>query len=326
MPRLTTIAVTRRTAIAAMLSATCMAQADPGYPRQGIKIVAPFNSGTVDILSRAFAERLASQLGVAVIVDTQAGAGGIIGASFVAKVVPDGYTLLFTAIDPMIMAPLLQRKTPYDPTQDLTPIAKVGSAPMILVAHPSAPFQTAEEMVAYAKKNPERLNYASSGAGTPDHIIMERLQDALGFRATIVPYKSTAQKTVDTLAGQIPITLLSLSGAQQYLAAKTLRPLAIGSLKRNPALPNVPTMSELTRKPFDATLGYGVLGPAKMPADIVAKLHAEVAKSLNSTQIQSIFVNLGAEPGLLDPKAFAAEIAINQAESRALVQRLNLAQ
>ncbi len=300
--------------------------ADGPYPSGPIRIVAPFNSGTVDILSRAFAERLAEQLGVPVVVDSQPGAGGIIGSTAVVKAAPDGHTLLFTAADPLIMAPLLLRRTPFDPLTDLSPIAKVANSPMILVAHPGAPFQTMEEMVRYAKQNPEKLFYASSGAGTPDHIVMERLQDALGFKATITPYKSTAQKTTDTLAGHVPVTLLSLSGAQQYLSAKTLRPLAIGSLKRTAELPDVPTMAELTRTPFDGTLGYGVYGPAKLAPQMVARLHAEVAKALASPQIATTLPKLGAEVNLLDPAAFAAEMSRQQREARELVQRLNLAQ
>ncbi|QHE84150.1 Bug family tripartite tricarboxylate transporter substrate binding protein [Hydrogenophaga sp. BPS33] len=296
------------------------------YPNGPIRIVTPFNSGTVDILGRAFAERLAEQMGAPVVVESLPGAGGIIGSSAVVRAVADGQTLLFTAVEPLVMAPLLLRRPPFDPLVDLTPISKIANSPMILVAHPAAPFQTAAEMVGYAKQHPDKLFYASSGAGTPDHIIMERLQEALGFKATITPYKSTAQKTADTLAGHVPVTLLSLSGAQQYLSAKSLRPLAIGSLTRRPELADVPAMAELTKAPFDGTLGYGFYGPAKLPPQIAARLHNEISKALSSTQIASTLPKLGSEVNLLDAKAFAAEMSRQQKEGRELVQRLNLAQ
>ena len=155
----------RRAILAAALWATSTAfAADPSFPKQSIRIVAPFNAGTVDILSRSFAERLAAQLGVGVFVDSQPGAGGIVGTGYVTKASADGYTLLFTASEPMIMAPLMLSKPPYDPTKELTPITKVATSAMILVAYPRAPFQTFEEMIAYAKKNPEALSYASSRA------------------------------------------------------------------------------------------------------------------------------------------------------------------
>lgn len=315
----------RRVVLATALGAAFSAFAADGFPNKPIRIVAPFNAGTVDILARSFAERLSAQLGVGVIVDSQPGAGGIVGTGNVTKAAADGYTLLFTASEPMIMAPLLMAKPPYDPTKDLTPITKVATSAMILVAYPGAPFQSFEEMVAYAKKNPAALSYASSGVGSPAQMIMERLQATLGFKATEVPYKNVGQMSIDTMSGQIPITLLSLSGAQQFLSDKTLRPLAIGSLKRVASLPSVPTMSELTKRPFDATLGYGFYGPAKLPADVAEKLHVEISKALESTQISSSIANLGAESQLLNAKALSAELAKLQVESRELVQRLNLA-
>ncbi|HSV83147.1 MAG TPA: tripartite tricarboxylate transporter substrate binding protein [Ramlibacter sp.] len=320
-----TCTITRRTALAALMTPVLGAHAATDFPKQTIRIIAPFNQGAVDILSRLFAERLTAQLGVSVVVEQQTGSGGIIGTNYVTKAAPDGYTLLFTASEPLIMAPLTLRKPPYDPLKELAPVGKIASSPMILVASNSAPFRTAEEMVAYAKKNPGKLAYASSGPGNPDHFNMERLQEILGFQATNIPYKSSAQKTVDTVAGHVLVTLLSLAGAQQFLAQKTLRPLAIGSLKRNASLPDVPTMAELTGKSsFEAGLGYGFFGPARLPADVRDKLYAEIANALTAPQIASSLVTLGSVPHLLNSKDYTGELVKSQIESKALVQRLNL--
>lgn len=310
----------------ALLTATATAQA--AYPNKPIRIVVPFGSATsTDAMARVYARRLAEQMGVAVVVENREGAGGLIGATAAANAAADGYTVLLAVHPPFAIGPLLQKEKAYDPVKDFTPIARVARVPLALVAHKSVPFKTFQEMVAYAKANPGKLDYASAGIGVPSHIFMEQIKQELGIDITFVPYKSTGQMTTDLLAGQVPMTLQTFGVAKPGLASGQLIGLAIGSSRRNPAAPDMPTLNEVSGKPAlgaNVSIWYGFLAPRNLPPAIVAKLHAEIAAATQSADMATTFQTLSADSALAGPADFARDIAVEAEQSRKLVQSLRL--
>lgn len=303
------------------------AQAQGSWPAgKPVKIVVPFGAGTgLDVVARGFAERLGEQLKAPFVVENKEGAGGTVGALAVAHAPNDGNTLLFTAHGPFALAPYLQSGAAYDPVTDFAPIAKVAVIPMVLVTGGNSRFRTFADMVAEAKANPGKLNFASSGLGTPSHLNVEVIKRELNLDIVAVPYKSTSQAMTDVIGGQLPLYMPSFPAALPQLKAGQVRGLAIGSSKRSPLMPDIPTVAELLRQPgLEASVWYGFLAPKGTSPEIVNRLQSEIAKAAATPKITGLLDKAGAEPALLAPREFSQQIARDAESSRKLLQALGV--
>ena len=301
-------------AIVALALTAGSALAADAYPSKPIKLIVPFPpGGPTDVMGRVVAKLLGDKLKQTVVVENKPGAGGNIGTDAVAKAPADGYTLALAAVSSLAIAPALYPKLPYNVTTDLTPIARVGITKGAIVAHPSAPFNDLKGLVAYAKANPGKLAYGSSGVGTANHLAGEMLASAAGIELIHVPYKGTAPLVQDLLGGQLPMSIeSSLSSAGPNVKEGRLKAIAIISGTRSPLLPNVPTVAEQGYPGFDVAIWFGLVGPAKLPADVVAVLNQAVVEGLKTADVAERFARIGAEPAPDTPAEFGAYIRAEQ--------------
>lgn len=266
------------------------------FPSKSIRIVVPFPpGGATDAAARLVAQKMGDHWGQPVVVDNRAGAGGNVGSDFVAKSVPDGYTLVMGVTGSHAINISLYSKMPYDPLADFIPISQVAVVPNVLVVHPSVPAKNLAELIALAKKEPGTLNYASLGNGTAAHLGMEMLKSAAGVDITHVPYRGSAPAVSDLLAGQVQMMVDGLPSSLPHVQAGKLRAIALTSLHRAPALPNLPTISE-TYPGFYADAWSGLFAPKGTPQPVVDKLSAEVQRILKLPDVREKLVALGAEP------------------------------
>ncbi len=267
-------------ALAAALSIFSGAAAAQAWPTKAIRIIVPFPPGNAsDVAARALADRLAQRLGQSVIVENRAGAQGAIGVEAVAKAPPDGYTLLITSLSPLVITPHVSKNLPYDPLRDLAPVARIGWTSMILVAAPSFPANTVQELIAYGRANPGKLSYASLGAGTISMLTMELFKQATGLDILHVPYKGSAQATTDLIGGQVPLMFDGMTSSYGHVKNGKLKALATSATKRSVLAPEIPTLAEsgMTGLKDIGVEGWtGMLAPAGTPPAIVERLNAEV--------------------------------------------------
>jgi tripartite-type tricarboxylate transporter receptor subunit TctC len=260
------------------------------YPIKPIRMLVPgAPGGLTDSAARALAPGLGSVLGQPVIVDSRAGAAGLIACDLVAKAPPDGYTLLFGFSGPLVIAPHLNKNTPYNTVRDFTPIALVATAPYVLIVNPGVPAQTVKELVALAKTRPGKLNYASGGVGTGIHLSAELFNLAAGIKTVHVSYKAASPALVAVLGGEVDMMFVSLAQALPHLKAGKIRALAVGGGKRHPALSDVPTVRE-TGYPVDAFGWYGVLAPHSMSSQMVLLLNKALGAVLHEPAINDHFL------------------------------------
>jgi len=272
-------------ALAACLYATQAAATE--FPARPIRIIAQFTPGTsTDILARLVAAKMGEDWGQQVIVDNRPGAGGIVGTEMGAKASPDGYTLTMAVSSAFGINPTLYSKLPYDAIKDFAPIANLGLTPQTLVANPSAPFKTVKEFVAAAKAKPGEINYASLGNGSTSHLTMEMFRAAAGIRLNHVPFKGSAEANGQVIGGQIPVMFDAIPAVRPHIVSGKLRGLGIGTLKRSPFLPDVPTIAESGYPKFEAVGWIGIAAPAKTPAPILDKLNAEMNKILAKPDVK----------------------------------------
>ena len=259
----------------ALLALPAIANAQtPAYPTKPIRLVVPFPAGgATDILAREVAKHLTETWGQSVVVDNRPGAGGNIGSELVAKSPPDGYTLEMGTVGTHAINASLYSKMPYDHVKDFVPVILVAGVPNVLVVNPSVPVNSVQEFIAYAKANPGKLNFASSGSGTSIHLSGELFKVMAGVQMTHVPYKGSAPALQDLLGGQVQLMFDNLPPSLPQIKAGKLRALAVTSATRAPALPDVPTVAEAGLPGFEASSWFGVLAPAGTPPAIVAKLH-----------------------------------------------------
>jgi tripartite-type tricarboxylate transporter receptor subunit TctC len=255
--------------------------------------------------ARLLAPRLSSALGRQVYVENRAGAGGTIGANEVAKAAPDGHTLLLTGT-PHVIAPWLYKSTPYDALKDFTPIALVATGPYALVVNAQLPVSTVRELIAAAKAQPGKIDYASSGNGGAQHLVAALFISMAGIDLNHVPYKGSGPAMQDLISGQVKVSFAGIPNVMNQVKAGRLRALAVSTAKRWPELPEVPTVAEAGVPGYEATLWLNLLGPVGLPADIVQRLHTETAKALQDTEAQQSFRAAGVEASPMGPQEMAA--------------------
>ena len=303
--------------LAALLLAAVPARAE--YPEKPIRLVVPFPPGGVtDIVARLLGERLTAELGQQVIVDNKTGAGGVIAGDIVAKAPPDGYTLLFTTPNHTINA-AFRSSMPYDTEKDLRAVSNVGQIPMLLVTHPSLPVATFQEFVAYARKNPGKINVSSAGNGTLPHITMELLMLKEKFQVTNVPYRGAAPALADLVAGQVQAKLDNYAQSQQFIADKKLNLLAVTSTKRLKQFPNVPAVNEQLPG-FEGYLWMGLVAPSATPDAVIDKLAGVAQRFVARPETLARFDKDGVEPVGSSAADFKALIAREIAQWRELAK------
>jgi tripartite-type tricarboxylate transporter receptor subunit TctC len=286
-------------AAAAMVCATAGAQnpsitSGQAFPVKPVRYVVPFGAGaSPDIVGRLMADRLTRLWGQQVIVDNRVGAAGVMGTAYVAKSPPDGYTLLQCNVASSAIAMSLFAKMPYDQVRDLAALTRIGNMPNIFISHPSAPFRTLKEMVAYARANPGKLSYSSGLPGVSPQLSMEFLKLLAKIDIVNVPYKIASQGLSDTIGGQIPINMSNLPASVQPVASGRLRALAVTSAQRTPQMPNVPTVAESGFPGYDVQSWYGMCAPAGTPVAILDKLNTDIHTVLRIPEIQQRLTELG---------------------------------
>ena len=278
--------------------------ADP-YPTKVITIVVPqAPGGANDVIGRALAQKLAATIGGPVIVDNRQGAGGNVGTGYVARQPKDGYTLLLNAQSVQTINPFLYRKVGFDPVKDFDPVMVVGVAPYMLAVNTSLPAKTLRELVALAKAQPGKLNFASAGNGTVNHMLGEMLKTAAGIDIVHVPYRGAAAAATDTIGGQAQMTFGSLAGLMPFVKSGQLRTIGVCTEKRTALAPDVPTLAE-TIPGLYANAWYGLFVPAGTPKEIVARLHGEIAKIMESAEMKERLAGLGVESAPSTPEQLA---------------------
>ena len=282
---------------------TASAQA---WPAKTVRIVVPFPpGGSADLLPRIVGEKLAQQWGQPVVIENRAGAGGNIGATAVFQAEPDGYTLLSAPPPPLVINRLIYPKLAYDSTQ-FVPMTVIAAIPNVLLVHPKVVANSVSELIAYAKQNPGKLNYASQGSGTTSHLTAELFRSmAGGLQITHVPYKGTAPALADLLAGQVDLMFDNLGVSLPQVKSGKLKALAVASSKRFRGLPDVPALAE-TLPGFEAVAWFGIVGPPKTPAAIAEKVAADVAETLKNPDVLRRLSDLSADPLGLSPAETAA--------------------
>jgi tripartite-type tricarboxylate transporter receptor subunit TctC len=288
--------MTRAAALAASVLLLAAGSAFAQYPNKSIKLIVPYPpGGATDVIGRVLAQRLTTALGQQVVVDNRGGAGGNIGAEAAAKADPDGYTLLMGALTShSIMATLEKGKLRYDLGKDLVPVAVVGSVPLVWVVTPSLPVKTLQELVAYAKANPGKLSYASSGAGAPQRMCAELFKLKIGADMIHVPYKGSGPAMADLVGGQVLTMCETVPASLQLIKSGKLRALAVTMPERISMLPDVPTAAEAGVSGIEVASLFGVMAPAGTPAPIVARLNAEIQKILATPEAQEQLLLQGA--------------------------------
>ncbi len=290
-----------------VLSLPAPAQAPAeSYPSRPIHLVVPYAPGGVsDITGRIVAQKMTELLGQSVVVENRAGAGGMVGTASVAKSAPDGYTIVLSSLSAYAIGPRLVKTPLYDPINDFTPIASVALAPTILTINAALPFQNLQQLIAFAKANPGKLNYGSSGIGSVAHISAEVLRASAGIELVHVPYKSAAQAYPDMIGGSLSMVFDALPSAIQHIRSGKARPIAMMSDRRASLVPEVPTFAEAGYPEATLRLWVGLHGPAGLPGAIVQKLNETAAKAVAAPDVRERFTAVGADPYATSPREFA---------------------
>jgi len=302
---------------------TTSAIAAETYPNKPVRMIIPFGAGgSTDVLIRIIATRLPKVLGQQVVIDNRTGAGSLIGTEIAAKSNPDGYTLLATGT-PFVIVPNLYKKTPFHPLRDFAPIMEMASQPYGLVVHPSLPVKSVKDLIALAKKEPGKLDYASSGQGGAMHLFQALFVSMAGLDMVHVPYKGSGPVRSDLLGGQIKIGCIGLSSIINHHKAGQLRIIAVTTAKRSPELPNIPSIGE-TVPGYDAALWTGLLAPRGTPAAAIQRIHSEVTKLLQTPEVRKAYEKLGTDIVATDPKTFGKFVAAEYAKWGKVVRDLKL--
>jgi len=279
--------------------------AESGYPSKPVRMIAPYPpGGTSDIIARIVGQKLNEAWGQQIVVDNRAGANGGIGSELAAKSPADGYTLLVGNMTPIAANPSLYAKLGYDPLRDFAGVTLVAAGPNVLVVNPSLPVKSVQELTAYGKANPGKLNFGSGGAGSPAHLAGEMYKTLTGVAMTHVPYKGTVLSVNDLIAGQVQLVFSDAPPAMPHVKSGKLRALAVTSVKRTPLMPELPTVAEAGVAGFALDNWWGILVPAGTPKPIIGRINAEIVKAMQMTDVKERFANLGVEAIHSTPAAF----------------------
>ena len=315
--------------LAALAALTAGVPAHAEYPDKPIRVVAPFApGGNIDVTARLLAAKLKDALGgkQTVVVENKPGAGGLIGSEQVARAAPDGYTLLVAA-NSLVLGPVVYGRSPYDWRRDFQPVSLASSVPLVLVVNPATPFKSLADVVALARTGADKIPIATAGAGTTNHLAIARIGGALNIDFTLAHYKGSGPASVDVIGGQVPAQIDQLTTALPHIRAGKLRALAVTSPRRVPQLPDVPTVMEsgiAGLADYDAVTFAGLFAPAKIPADVLAKLNAAMATVLKDPEIAKRFADLGAQPQHTTPEAFAAMLEKEDRIWAPLIRKLGI--
>ena len=303
--------ISRRAAVAlavgtaAFLAASAHAQ---NWPSKPIRMIVPFPAGGgTDMITRELTNKLAGS-GYTFVVENKPGSGGNLGVDAVAKAPADGYTLVMGQTSNLAINPTLYARLPYDPVKDLTPVARVADSPLVIVTATASPFKTLADVVRVAKEKPGSINYATSGNGTVSHLAAESFQRVAGITLTHIPYKGAAQGATDVMSGQVQLYVSTIPTLLGHIKSGKMRPIAVTSLKRVDDLKDVPTIAESGYKGFESVTWFGILGPARLPREIVAKLNADINKALKDPQLEKQLSDQGADVATGSPEQFATLI------------------
>jgi len=292
--------------IAALIAAPTWAQS---WPTKPIRVMVPFPpGGSTDIVARIVAQKLEKPLGQALVIENRGGAGGTIGAAVGAKAAPDGYFLTFGSTSTHAVAPSVYQKLEYDPVKDFAPISLIAVTPYLLVVNPSVKANTLKELVALMKSQPGKMNFASAGVGSTTHLAMEMLKGATGTFALHIPYNGNGPAGTAVIAGQVEILFGSLPAVLPHAKSGRVRALAVGTPKRSPSLPDVPTVAESGYRGFDASLWLAIMAPAGTPQPVIERLHKEVVAAVSDKATAESLDKNGAEPITSTPAELAAMI------------------
>jgi tripartite-type tricarboxylate transporter receptor subunit TctC len=295
--------------VAAVSASSGYSQA--AYPNKPVRMIVPFPAGgATDVLARALSQKLGEKLGQNIVVENRPGAGGTIGSQAVAQSAPDGYTILLATSSTHSIGPAVNAKIPYDAAADFTALGQVSTSPNIALVPLSSPAKTMREFIDYAKKNPGKLNYASSGNGTIVHLTTELFKAQSGSFIVHIPYRGTALAIPDLISGKVDLLFDSLVSGLPHVKDGKLRALAVTSEKRTPLAPDFPPVADVLPG-FESTTWFGMFGPKGLPADVVQKLNSAINAALAEAEVKERFARLGAEPVSSTPAAFA-QVAANE--------------
>ena len=284
-----------------------------------IRLVVPFPAGgATDLFARTLSQKMGERLGTSIVIDNKPGAGGSLGSDMAAKATADGQTLLFTTTSTHSIGPAIGAKLPYDTVRDFTPIAHVGNAPSIMLVPNSSPAKTVKEWIEYAKKNPGKLNYASSGNGTIVQLTAELFKAQAGVFVTHIPYKGTGLAIPDLVAGQLDVLFDSLPTGMPHVRDGRLRALAVTTLKRTPLAPDLPPVAE-TLPGFESNTWFGLYGPKGLPAEVVNRVNTAANQALSDPEVRAKLTTLGIEPVTSTPAQFAKMVADDQAKWKRII-------
>jgi tripartite-type tricarboxylate transporter receptor subunit TctC len=289
--------------LALLLPALALPAAAQEYPAKPIRMIVPFApGGSTDLLARLMGQKLNERMGQPVVVENRAGGGGHIGADYVAKSAPDGYTLATAGI-PQAIGMTLFKKVPYDMAKDLAPVTLLALFPSVIAVHPSLPVKSVKELLALARTRPSQLNFGAN-TGSPNHLSMELLNVLGKVKMVHIPYKGAGPVVIDLVAGHLHVASMGLPSAMSMVQAGKLRAIAVTSSARVATLPDIPTVQEGGVANYNVTSWYGVFGPAALPAAIVKRLHSELTASLKDSTVVQRLATVGAEPSGMGPDEF----------------------
>jgi len=267
------------------------------WPDKPIRVILSVPAGaTPDVTARLVFPGLSQQLGVSLVADNRAGGGGVIGAEIAAKSAPDGYTLFISSPGALTILPHMRKGIPYDTIRDFAPVSLISIGPFVLMTHPSVPARNIRELIALAKAQPGKLNYASAGNGVANHLAGELFKQMAGVDIVHVPYKGAPQAVTDVLAGHMNMMFNSVAPIVAHIKSGKIRVLGIASLQRSPQLPDLPTISESGVPGFEAVNWFGLFAPAKTPRAIINRVNGALVKTVKSPELQAQFIALGADP------------------------------
>lgn len=292
------------------------------FPTRSVRIIVPFApGGSNDLIARLVAGELSKMWPQSVVVENRAGAGGNIGAEAVARSAPDGHTLLLTGAGPLTINKALY-KTPlgYEPEHDFVPVRLIATVPLVLIVHPAVPVRTIQDLINYAKSNPGKANFGSSGNGTTNHLAGELLKSMSRSPMQHIPYKGSAPALQDLLGGQIPMMFDTMPSVLPQVKAGTVRAIAVATLQRAQAMRDLPTIAESGLPGFEVSAWFGMAAAAKTPPDIVTKITTDIGTSYRNPQVAARFAEIGAEPGMLSGGAFVTFLASETAKFTRIIK------